>query len=73
MSIYSAWFNKDKIMKKVLVVAILLLFVGACVTPDVILRQRSKSMHETVHQEYLNYVEEDDSLLPQQKEIRKTE
>ena len=57
-------------MKKLLVL-MLLIFMAGCATPDYLLRESSKTMHDTVHKEYLKYVEEDESLLPEQKTIRK--
>lgn len=59
-------------MKKVLLFLILVVaFCSSCATTQSVVIERSKTIHRTVHVEYLKYVDADASLLPAQKEIRK--
>ena len=60
-------------MKKVILSLIVLitLLCSSCKTTESIVIERSKTIHGTVHVEYLKYVEADETLLPAQKEVRK--
>ena len=60
-------------MKKVLMIMLTLitLLCASCKTTKSVVIERSKTIHGTVHVEYLKYVEADSTLLPAQKEIRK--